>query len=115
MRQSEARDVRSFLEEPVEEIVVETDKVHNTKAQPDKWGAASVRAQFVGVPFINPWDGTNAPSESVNASSNASSKDTDTSWDGINTPWNGISTSLQNPDIQLQEVGVQFITPWRGT
>jgi len=41
--------------------------------------------------------------------------DTETSWDGINTPWHGISTSLQNPDTQLHEVGVQFITPWRGT
>jgi hypothetical protein len=77
MRQSEARDLRSFLAEPVEEFVEVADK-----------GKRS-------------WDGNMA-------------------WDSMGTSSKDTNPFLQNSDHsdqeeQLQEVGVQFITPWRGT
>ena len=105
MRQSEARDLRSFLQEPVEEIVVEGVKERSIDLQQDQLEDAHVGAQFT-----SPW-----------ASNNSSP------WGQINSsPWD----MLQDTGAPIQEAGVKFIsgihaplpgtgvrftTPWEGT
>src|SRR5450631_974982 len=95
MRQSEARDLRSFLKEPVEEIVVEGVKARSIDLQQDQLEDAQVGARFTS-PFAGtaPWDrlqDTNAPLQEA-----------------------GVKF-ISGVNAQLQGTGVRFTTPWEGT
>ncbi len=98
MRQSEARDLRSFLAEPVEEFV----EVAPGKREED----------HVGARFIIPSDRV-APGKPENGNR---SWDGNMSWDNINISSKDTNPFLQNSEHSEHEGdGVQFITPWRGT
>ena len=95
MRQSEARDLRSFLQEPVEEIVVEGVKARSLDLQQDQLEDAHVGGRFTG-PWIqnNAWDmlqDTGAPIQEV-----------------------GVKF-ISGTNAQLPGTGVRFTTPWEGT
>lgn len=75
MRQSEARDLRSFLAEPVEEIVVE-EEAKEAKAQLHEGGVRFItplegtEMQLqggAGVRFATPWEGTGGQLHEVGA------------------------------------------------
>ncbi len=106
MRQSEARDLRSFLAEPVEELVAE-----GVKAQPDMWEDAEVGAQLhgVGARFISPSEpivgaqlyGVGAPFISPS---------------GANAQLHDVGVQFINgAEEQLHGTGVRFASPWEGT
>jgi hypothetical protein len=70
MRQSEARDLRSFLAEPVEEIVVEGAK--GTEAHLQEVGVqfisgAETQLHGTGARFATPWEGTGGELHEVGA------------------------------------------------
>jgi hypothetical protein len=89
MRQSEARDLRSFLEEPVEEIVVEGVKARSIDLQRDAFTLQDTGAplQEAGVKFIS---GTNAQLQGTGVR--------------FTTPWEGTGG-------ELHEVGARFTSP----
>ena len=86
MRQSEARDLRSFLEEPVEELVVEDEEARSIDLQRDIFTLQDTGAplQEAGVKFISGTD-MHLPGTGVQ----------------FTTPWEGTGG-------QLHEVGARF-------
>jgi hypothetical protein len=95
MRQSEARDLRSFLKEPVEEIVVEGVKARSIDLQQNDLEDAQVEARFT-----SPWA-------------------QDTLWDKLQDTGAPLQEAgvkfISGTNAQLQGTGVQFTTPWEGT
>ena len=107
MRQSEARDLRSFLKEPVEEIVVEGVKARSIDLQQDQLENAQV-----GARFTSPLSGT---SPSLGTSPWAQ----DTVWDRLQDTGAPLQETgvkfISGTNAQLQGTGVRFTTPWEGT
>ena len=97
MRQSEAKDLRSFLQEPVEEIVVEGVKERSIDLQQDQLEDAHVGAQF-----STPWVSNNS-----------------TPWDMLQDTGAPIQEAgikfISGTNAQLPGTGVRFTTPWEGT
>ena len=98
MRQSEAKDLRSFLEEPVEEIVVEGAEGHLIDAQ---------QTEKVGVLLTSPretatlWDNATASLHEVRALLTSPLQGAGVRF---TTPWEGTGG-------QLHEVGERFTGP----
>ncbi len=97
MRQSEARDLRSFLAEPVEEFVEEERKeVKGTKAQLHEVGVQFIdgtetQLHGTGVRFAAPWEGTGGQLHEVGAR---------------------FTQPLLSSSAQNAAVGAPFTSPW---
>lgn len=99
MRQSEARDLRSYLAEPVEEIVVEKAKDTNPFLQnPDALHEAGVR-------FITPWLGTEEqlPGTGVRFA---------IPWEGTGGQLHEVASRFTSPlTLEPPNVGARFTSP----
>ena len=104
MRQSEARDLRSFLNEPVEEIVVEGVKTRSIDLQQNELEDAQVGARFTSP---------------LSASLGTSPWAQDTLWDKLQDTGAPLQEAgvkfISGTNAQLPGTGVQFTTPWEGT
>jgi hypothetical protein len=94
MRQSEARDLRSFLAESVEEIVVEGAKVDNADVGVQFINGTETQLHGAGVRFAAPWEGTGGQLHEV---------------------WARFTEPLTPSSSQNDYVGVPFTSPWETT